>query len=330
MPAVVIASRGEAEGGVGKLRTDRAHRDEKEGKRLFRQTCWSCHNLDAVQAQGVTGPDLDDLGLDRQRVLNAIKRGGTGDGRMPAGLLQGEEAAARRAVRDQGRRPVANGVCGVRKSRRMRRFSVRRFRSAARMPASKEPKPAWLGGAGEPVGWPTRPGANRGDPRSATLSARARQLTPQAIRKRPMTTGGARALREDHQDMSREDVLLEWERKIEAAEARPGRFDRPAARTDTSTAPAADHEISTEAPAPPAPRFERPAAAVAGAAAHDHHHGPAHSGPAPAGSGRATARAARPRSALGIPAGPVPGGRGRRNRTRLSRISIRPASAAYS
>ena len=79
-----------------------------------------------------------------------------------------------------------------------------------------------------------------------------------------MTTGGARALREDHEDMSREDVLLEWERKIEAAEARPGRFDRPAARTDTSTAPAADHEISTHAPAPPARRFERPVAAAAG------------------------------------------------------------------
>ena len=62
-----------------------------------------------------------------------------------------------------------------------------------------------------------------------------------------MTTAGARALREDHEDMSREAVLLEWERKIEAAEARPGRFDRPAARTDTPTAPAAGHEISTHA-----------------------------------------------------------------------------------
>ena len=43
------------------------------------------------------------------------------------------------------------------------------------------------------------PGANRGDPRSATLSARARQLTPQAIRKRsdeprrcPRSAGGTR------------------------------------------------------------------------------------------------------------------------------------------
>jgi mono/diheme cytochrome c family protein len=92
VPAVVIASRGEAEGGVGKLRTTSLTHQEQEGKQLFRQTCWSCHNLDAVQAQGVTGPDLDELGLDRQRVLNAIKRGGTGDGRMPAGLLQGEDA----------------------------------------------------------------------------------------------------------------------------------------------------------------------------------------------------------------------------------------------
>ena len=59
------------------------------------QTCTSCHNLDAVQARGVTGPDLDELGaLDEQRVLNAIKRGGTGQGRMPANLLSGEDAEA--------------------------------------------------------------------------------------------------------------------------------------------------------------------------------------------------------------------------------------------
>jgi mono/diheme cytochrome c family protein len=94
VPAAVIASRGEAEGGVGKLRTAELTDQETEGKRLFRQTCWSCHNLDAVQAQGVTGPDLDDLGLDRERVLNAIKRGGTGTGQMPPELLQGQDAEA--------------------------------------------------------------------------------------------------------------------------------------------------------------------------------------------------------------------------------------------
>jgi mono/diheme cytochrome c family protein len=92
VPAVVIASRGESEGEVGKLRTEALGEQQKEGKRLFRQTCWSCHNLDAAGAQGVTGPDLDELGVDRERVLNAIRRGGTGDGRMPASLLQGEDA----------------------------------------------------------------------------------------------------------------------------------------------------------------------------------------------------------------------------------------------
>jgi hypothetical protein len=42
-----------------------------------------------------------------------------------------------------------------------------------------------------------------------------------------MQTAGARALREDDQeDMSREAVLLQWERKIEAEERRPNRFGR--------------------------------------------------------------------------------------------------------
>src|SRR5215208_2257596 len=42
-----------------------------------------------------------------------------------------------------------------------------------------------------------------------------------------MQTAGARALREDDQeDMRREAVLLQWERKIEAEERRPARFDR--------------------------------------------------------------------------------------------------------
>jgi mono/diheme cytochrome c family protein len=93
VPAAVIASRGEAEGGVGSLRTEQASTGQETGKELFISTCKSCHNLDAVQAEGVTGPDLDELGgLDKQRVLNAIKNGGTGQERMPANLLQGTDA----------------------------------------------------------------------------------------------------------------------------------------------------------------------------------------------------------------------------------------------
>jgi cytochrome c553 len=93
VPAAVIASRGEGEGGVGPLRTTHASTSIEDGKELFIQTCKSCHTLAAVQAHGVTGPNLDQLApLDKQRVLHAIKIGGTGDGRMPPGLLQGEDA----------------------------------------------------------------------------------------------------------------------------------------------------------------------------------------------------------------------------------------------
>jgi mono/diheme cytochrome c family protein len=95
VPAAVIAARGESEGGVGALRNERPSATDEEGKELFISTCKSCHTLRAVQARGVTGPDLDRLGgLDRERVLNAIRNGGTGQGRMPARLLEGEEAEA--------------------------------------------------------------------------------------------------------------------------------------------------------------------------------------------------------------------------------------------
>jgi mono/diheme cytochrome c family protein len=93
VPAAVIAARGEAEGGVGPLRTEEANASAEEGKELFIASCKSCHTLAAVQARGVTGPNLDELGgVDRERVLNAIEKGGTGQGRMPAGLLEGRDA----------------------------------------------------------------------------------------------------------------------------------------------------------------------------------------------------------------------------------------------
>jgi hypothetical protein len=46
-----------------------------------------------VNARGITGPDLDRIGtMTPARVLSAIKIGGTGQGRMPSGLLQGSNA----------------------------------------------------------------------------------------------------------------------------------------------------------------------------------------------------------------------------------------------
>ena len=95
VPAAVIAGRGEAEGGVGPLEQTALTPTEQEGKRLFRRTCASCHNLDAVNARGVTGPDLDEIGqVSKSRVLNAIKNGGTGQKRMPSGLIDDGDANA--------------------------------------------------------------------------------------------------------------------------------------------------------------------------------------------------------------------------------------------
>src|SRR5689334_20944075 len=95
VPAVVIASRGQTVGGTGHLRSEEVSGQLEDGKKLFVQTCKSCHTLQAVDAHGVTGPNLDQLsGLDKQRVRNAIKIGGTGDGRMPPGLLEGADADA--------------------------------------------------------------------------------------------------------------------------------------------------------------------------------------------------------------------------------------------
>jgi mono/diheme cytochrome c family protein len=95
VPAIVIANRQQNEGGVGRLADTQPSQVETKGKALFRQTCASCHSLAAVNARGVTGPNLDEIGqVTKSRVLNAIRIGGTGDGRMPAHLLQGTNAQA--------------------------------------------------------------------------------------------------------------------------------------------------------------------------------------------------------------------------------------------
>jgi cytochrome c553 len=95
VPVAVIGARGQAEGATGSLRSKQISGKLEDGKQLFIQTCKSCHTLEAVNAHGVTGPNLDELApLDKQRVLQAIERGGTGTGRMPPNLLEGEDADA--------------------------------------------------------------------------------------------------------------------------------------------------------------------------------------------------------------------------------------------
>jgi mono/diheme cytochrome c family protein len=93
VPAVVLANREQAEGGVGSLRSASLSTNLAEGKQLFRERCSSCHSLAAVNARGVTGPNLDDIGqVTPKRVRNAIRIGGTGQKRMPSGLLDGQDA----------------------------------------------------------------------------------------------------------------------------------------------------------------------------------------------------------------------------------------------
>jgi hypothetical protein len=72
-----------------------------------------------------------------------------------------------------------------------------------------------------------------------------------------MSTAGARALREDDNGMSREAVLLQWERKIEDAERREsGRFDR-AADADGPVAEPVPLHPTEDATSPLPKRFER-------------------------------------------------------------------------
>ncbi|MGI8920738.1 MAG: hypothetical protein ACR2HD_03550 [Solirubrobacteraceae bacterium] len=69
-----------------------AHRSRESTARTFASTCGTCHTLARAGATGTVGPNLDQLKPTVMRVQNALALGGTGDGRMPAGLLQGAQA----------------------------------------------------------------------------------------------------------------------------------------------------------------------------------------------------------------------------------------------
>lgn len=91
IPAVVIASAPDRiPSGAGTYTVDSTPA-QRAGRLIFRQTCASCHNLDAAGARGVYGPNLDTLGgLSDARVLSAIEQGRAN--LMPAGLLTGVDA----------------------------------------------------------------------------------------------------------------------------------------------------------------------------------------------------------------------------------------------
>jgi len=95
VPALIVANRGAAAGGTDTLSSKSLSMEEGEGKSLFSERCGSCHNLDATNSRGVTGPDLDEVGkMSPKRVLAAIELGGTGEKRMPAAIFAGKDAEA--------------------------------------------------------------------------------------------------------------------------------------------------------------------------------------------------------------------------------------------
>src|SRR3954469_3102572 len=80
VPAIVLANGDAGLGSGGSLSDKKASAHLDRGHDLFRQAGGSCHTLKAAGAEGVTGPNLDDIGaVSRQRVLSAIDIGGTGD-----------------------------------------------------------------------------------------------------------------------------------------------------------------------------------------------------------------------------------------------------------
>src|SRR2546421_10710455 len=92
VPAIVIANGEQSEGGTPALAGKTVSGDLARGKALFRQTCASCHSLAAVNARGINGPNLDRIGqVTNQRVLNAIRIGGAGQGRPPQNPPPGQE-----------------------------------------------------------------------------------------------------------------------------------------------------------------------------------------------------------------------------------------------
>jgi mono/diheme cytochrome c family protein len=67
---------------------------EQDGRQAFVRNCAQCHQLDAANAVGRVGPDLDVLQPPKELVLDAIEEGrARGQGQMPADLVEGATAA---------------------------------------------------------------------------------------------------------------------------------------------------------------------------------------------------------------------------------------------
>lgn len=66
---------------------------EENGRKVFAELCSTCHTLNASNAVGRVGPNLDQLRPPKELTLDALKLGrARGLGQMPAGLVDGEDA----------------------------------------------------------------------------------------------------------------------------------------------------------------------------------------------------------------------------------------------
>ena len=62
IPAIILVSRDEKASGTPQLASAELTPEMARGKDLFRANCASCHALAAINARGVTGPNLDEIG----------------------------------------------------------------------------------------------------------------------------------------------------------------------------------------------------------------------------------------------------------------------------
>lgn len=92
IPAVVMSSNAadDSNGAPGGVQLTAG---EADGRQIFTERCATCHILDAANAVGRVGPNLDELRPPVALTLDAIEKGrARGQGQMPAGLVDGEQA----------------------------------------------------------------------------------------------------------------------------------------------------------------------------------------------------------------------------------------------
>src|SRR4051794_23210797 len=65
---------------------------QQRGQALFGNRCAACHTLKASGAVAQVGPNLDQLKPPKALVLDALAKGRTGNGNMPAQIYTGQDA----------------------------------------------------------------------------------------------------------------------------------------------------------------------------------------------------------------------------------------------